>query len=136
MSRDLALLIGLLMISVAPAAADVALAERQAQKVIINADPGIDDSIAILFALRSPALDVLGITTAFGNADIERATMNALRLVEFASRHVPVGRGASKPWIGETPSPPDFVHGSDGIGNIDAPPPTTAPIDVSAARPG
>ena len=134
MSSYLALLIGLLMISVAPGAADVAPAERQAQKVIIDADPGIDDSIAILFALRSPALDVLGITTVFGNADIERATLNALRLVELAGRRVSVARGASSPWIGETPSPPDFVHGSDGIGNIDTPPPTTAPIDVGAAR--
>ena len=53
--------------------------------------------MAILFALRSPALEVLGITTVFGNADIEVATANALRLVELAGRSVPVAAGRGPP---------------------------------------
>ncbi len=122
----------LLVLLATPAAAHQASPEPR--KVIIDADPGIDDSVAILFALHSPALEVLGITTVFGNADIEQATRNALTLVELAGRRLPVARGASKPWIGDPSPPPDFVHGADGLGNVETPLPATGPIDMSAAQ--
>ena len=93
-------------------------------KVVIDADPGIDDSMAILFALSSPALDVVGITTVFGNATLEQGTRNALRLVELSGSDVPVVAGASEPLVLPRRPPPDFVHGTDGIGNVNAPPPT------------
>jgi inosine-uridine nucleoside N-ribohydrolase len=102
--------------------------------VILDADPGIDDAMAILFALRSPALEVLGITTVFGNADIEIATANALRLVELAGRDVPVARGAAHPLVVPKAKAPDFVHGADGLGNIAAPPPKGRAIEASAAE--
>jgi inosine-uridine nucleoside N-ribohydrolase len=102
--------------------------------VIIDTDPGIDDAMAILFALRSPALDVLGITTVFGNADIEVGTANALRLVELARRDVPVARGAAHPLVLPKAPAPDFVHGTDGLGNIGAPPPARRAIEASAAE--
>jgi inosine-uridine nucleoside N-ribohydrolase len=104
------------------------------RKVILDADPGIDDAMAIVFALRSPALEVLGITTVFGNADIEVATANALRLVELTGRSVPVARGAARPLVLPKAPPPDFVHGTDGLGNIAAPPPKTTTIDASGAE--
>jgi inosine-uridine nucleoside N-ribohydrolase len=110
------------------------VAQRQAapRKVVIDADPGIDDAMAILFALRSPALDVLGITTVFGNADIDIGTANALRLVELADRPVPVVRGAARPLIVPKGPAPDFVHGTDGLGNVGAPAPTRKPAEGSA----
>jgi inosine-uridine nucleoside N-ribohydrolase len=92
----------------------------KSRMVILDTDPGIDDAMAILFALRSPALEVLGITTVFGNADIEVGTANALRLVELAGRDVPVARRAEHPWVVPKVPPPDFVHGADGLGNINA----------------
>jgi inosine-uridine nucleoside N-ribohydrolase len=98
-----------------------------AHKIIIDADPGIDDSMAILFALNSKALDVIGITTVFGNADIEAATTNALRLVELSGKDVPVYRGAAEPLVVPLRPPPDFVHGANGIGNIEAPLPYRKP---------
>ena len=104
------------------------------RKVILDADPGIDDAMAILFALRSPALDVVAITTVFGNADIEVATANALRLVELAGREVPVARGAAHPLVLPKAPPPDFVHGADGLGNVGAPSPTGRAIEASAAE--
>ena len=104
------------------------------RKVILDADPGIDDAMAIVFALRSPALEVLGITTVFGNADIEVATANALRLVELTGRSVPVARGAARPLVVPKAPPPDFVHGADGLGNIAAPAPKTTTIDASGAE--
>ena len=103
------------------------------RKVILDTDPGIDDAMAILFALRSPALEVLGITTVFGNADIEVATANALRLVELVGRSVPVARGSARPLVVPKAPPPDFVHGADGLGNIEAPLPRGSAIEMSAA---
>jgi inosine-uridine nucleoside N-ribohydrolase len=108
--------------------------DARPRKVILDADPGIDDAMAILFALRSPALDVLGITSVFGNADIDVATANALRLVELAGREVPVARGAAHPLVIPKGPAPDFVHGADGLGNIGAPPPTGKTIEASAAE--
>jgi len=67
-----------------------------AQKIIIDCDPGIDDAMAILAALRSPDLVVSGLTTVFGNADIEMVSLNALRLLELEGNdHVPVARAAA-----------------------------------------
>jgi Inosine-uridine preferring nucleoside hydrolase len=130
------LLVGTLMLLLALPATHAAApvpADARPRKVILDTDPGIDDAMAILFALRSPALEVLGITTVFGNADIEIATANALRLVELAEREVPVAQGAAHPLVLPKAPPPDFVHGSDGLGNIAAPPPTGKTIEASAA---
>lgn len=103
------------------------------QKVIIDADPGIDDAIAILTALQAPELEVLGITTVFGNASLESATENALRIIELGGWNVPVAKGALKPLVIPPGEPPDFVHGSDGLGNTNMPPPGGKPIEQSAA---
>ena len=105
------------------------------RKIIIDTDPGIDDAMAIFFALRSPELQVIGLTTIFGNVTSELATTNALRLLEIAGRSdIPVARGAddplAMPFIGSVP----FVHGEDGQGNVHLPPPTTQAVDQSAAQ--
>ena len=123
----------LVAFSATPAAAP-GQGDARPRKVILDADPGIDDAMAILFALRSPALDVLAITTVFGNADIEVATANALRLVELVGRQVPVARGAAHPLVLPKTPPPDFVHGADGLGNVGAPPPKGKAIEASAAE--
>ena len=54
------------------------------QKIIIDTDPGIDDAMAIHMAFADPRLDVLGLTTIFGNVTIDIATRNALALAEMA----------------------------------------------------
>ena len=104
------------------------------RKVILDADPGIDDAMAILFALRSPALEVLAITTVFGNADVDIGTANALRLVELLGKNVKVARGAAHPLVLPKAPAPDFVHGTDGLGNIAAPLPKGRAIEASAAE--
>ena len=91
------------------------------KKVIIDADPGVDDAIAILTALQSPRLEVLGITTVFGNATLEAGTQNALRFVELGSWDVPVARGAENPLTIPRGNPPDFVHGSDALPILHSP---------------
>jgi purine nucleosidase len=104
------------------------------QQIIIDTDPGIDDTMAIAFALCSPELNVIGLTTIFGNVATDLATTNALRLLEIAGRvDIPVAHGAAHPLAGPYPGPVPEVHGLDGQGNVDLPPPATRAIDQSAA---
>lgn len=91
------------------------------QRIIIDTDPGIDDAMAILFAFRSPELEVMGLTSIFGNVSAELGARNALTLCQLAGTQVPVAQGATVP-IGMPPRPhSDYVHGTDGFGNIDWP---------------
>ncbi len=88
------------------------------ESIIIDTDPGIDDFMAILFALKSPELDVVALTTVFGNHFVEVTTRNALKLLELAGRDdIPVARGAYSPLVREFRDPPIFVHGEDGLGD-------------------
>lgn len=104
------------------------------QRIIIDTDPGVDDAMAIFFALRSPELEVIGLTTIFGNVETRLATLNALRLLEIAGRSdIPVAQGADHPLAGPFGGPVPFVHGDDGQGNVHLPPPTTQAIDQAAA---
>jgi inosine-uridine nucleoside N-ribohydrolase len=93
--------------------------------VIIDTDPGTDDALALLLALRSPALNVLGITTVAGNMVLEKATRNALRVVEQSGRQVPVYPGAAAPLI-EPLETAEHAHGKDGLGDIGFPDPVGA----------
>jgi len=104
------------------------------RKIVIDTDPGIDDAMAIFYALASPELEVVGLTTIFGNVETELATTNALRLLEIAGRSdIPVAHGADKPLAMPYRGAVAFVHGSDGQGDVFLPPPTTAPVDADAA---
>ena len=95
-----------------------------ARKIIIDTDPGIDDAMAILAAFHSPELEVLGLTAVFGNADVDTCAQNALRLVELEGNdHIPVAKGCGKPLILPADSLGTLVHGKDGFGNTNPPPP-------------
>jgi inosine-uridine nucleoside N-ribohydrolase len=105
------------------------------QKIIIDTDPGVDDSMAIFFALCSPELDVVGLTTIFGNVHTSLATTNALRLLEIAGRpDIPVAKGADDPLARPYKGPVPYVHGDDGQGNIGLPPPTHSAVPMTAAE--
>ena len=68
------------------------------KKIIIDTDPGIDDTMAIYFALNSPNLEVVGLTTVYGNTTNIQGTENALRILEISNNtNIPVHTGASKP---------------------------------------
>ncbi|MBE1299238.1 MAG: nucleoside hydrolase [Alteromonadaceae bacterium] len=105
-----------------------------AEKVIIDTDPGIDDAMAIFFAFQSPDLDVLGLTTTFGNVPVSMATRNALTLCEIAGKDIPVCEGVKLPWVGPESTYAHFVHGDDGFGNINHPTSTADPDPRSAAQ--
>jgi inosine-uridine nucleoside N-ribohydrolase len=106
-----------------------------ARKIIIDTDPGIDDAMAIFYALASPELEVVALTTIFGNAPTDLCTTNALRLLEIAGRtDIPVARGADRPLAMAYRGAADFVHGTDGQGDVFDPLPTTACDPRAAAQ--
>lgn len=88
------------------------------EKVIFDTDPGIDDAMAILFAEACSDIDLIGITTGFGNATLNTATRNALYLKGRFNLAADVAKGAEKPLVIPVDEPADFVHGVNGLGNI------------------
>ena len=90
------------------------------KQVIFDTDIGIDDAMALLFLHYSPDVELRGIITGFGNASLENTTRNALFLKEQFNIDAPVFRGAAEA-IGERLGEgyPDFVHGSNGLGDIE-----------------
>lgn len=86
--------------------------------IIFDTDPGVDDAMALYFALAHPGIDVVGITTTFGNVTVEQAALNALYLCEIAGKHRAVTRGVATPWCKPSESPPMHIHGADGLGNL------------------
>lgn len=104
-------------------------------KLIIDTDPGIDDAMAIFYAAAAPDIELLGLTSIFGNVHVEQATRNALRLLEWAGLdHVPVAQGASTPRALPAFPPSFHVHGAEGFGDLPAETPKTRPLDESAAE--
>jgi purine nucleosidase/pyrimidine-specific ribonucleoside hydrolase len=99
---------------------------------VIDTDPGLDDAVAILFALADPGFDVLAITTVAGNIGLDRTTDNAGRLVEVMGATVPVAAGAAGPLIRDTMHEA-AIHGADGLGGVPLPPPARPPRGDAAA---
>lgn len=96
--------------------------------IIIDTDPGQDDAIAILLALASPEIEVLGVTAVAGNVPLALTQANARRVVELAGRaDVPVCAGADRPLIRPLVTA-EYVHGKTGLDGADLPAPA-GPLD-------
>lgn len=117
-----------------------------AHKVIYDTDPGVDDAMALVFQALHPDIELLGVTSVFGNATIETTTRNALYLTARFAPGVPVARGAATPLKKAPPEPLGWIHGDNGLGNIELgayaePTPDPRPahrfiIDTVRAHPG
>jgi inosine-uridine nucleoside N-ribohydrolase len=98
-----------------------------AHKIIFDTDPGVDDAMALLLALSSPELEVVGVTTVFGNGTVAQTTRNAQHVLEVAGRaDIPVVAGAGQP-LSRPRHHKTSVHGEDGLGNIGLAPAAGAP---------
>lgn len=87
--------------------------------LIIDTDPGIDDAYAIALACASPEVDLLGVTTVFGNVGLAMTTRNALRVLALYGREdVPVAAGADRPLAFPHPHRARYVHGEDGLSGL------------------
>jgi inosine-uridine nucleoside N-ribohydrolase len=105
-----------------------------AEPVLLDCDPGHDDAIAILLALASPEIDLVGITTVQGNQTLEKTTANAIRVLEFAGRtDVPVAAGVNRPLLRE-PFVAKYVHGESGLDGPALPPAQGSPLDQHAVE--
>jgi inosine-uridine nucleoside N-ribohydrolase len=100
--------------------------------IILDCDPGHDDAIALLLALASPEVELVGVTTVSGNQTLDKTTSNALRVLELAGRtDIPVHAGADRPFIRER-DVAAHVHGESGLDGPDLPPPSTRARDQHA----
>ncbi len=93
--------------------------------IIYDTDPGVDDATALLFLANHPDIELIGITTIFGNASIETTTRNALHLAELFGIDAPVAKGEGRALVRPASDfYPTFVHGDNGLGNV----PVTATV--------
>jgi inosine-uridine nucleoside N-ribohydrolase len=100
--------------------------------MILDCDPGHDDAIALLLAVASPEVELVGVTTVAGNQTVDKTTNNALRILELVGRtDIPVYRGADRPFIRKQ-DVAVHVHGETGLDGPDLPQPTTRERDEHA----
>ena len=87
------------------------------RKVIIDTDPGIDDLLAISLALVSEELDILALSTVFGNVNLEHTTKNAQLICDMLEKDIHIIKGAEKPLVYSRKQSAG-VHGEDGMGGL------------------
>ena len=105
-----------------------------ASRVIIDTDPGVDDALALLLAMRSPELKIEAITPVAGNVPLDFTLPNALRMVEISARtDIPVAAGAKVPLMRRLVTA-QYAHGENGLGGAVFPEPKLKPVPESAAE--
>ena len=108
---------------------------RRCTPIVLDCDPGHDDAIALLLALASPEVELLGVTTVAGNQTLEKTTANALRVLELAGRgDIPVARGAAAAARARALTVAAHVHGESGLDGPGLPPPSGAPVGAHGRR--
>ncbi|GAA5925690.1 nucleoside hydrolase [Sporobolomyces koalae] len=95
----------------------------QRRKVWLDCDPGRDDLVAILLALHSPQIELVGLSSVHGNASVEHSTYNTVRILcSFGTpdqiADIPVHQGAAQPLVQES-RPKSTMHGVDGLGGVE-----------------
>ncbi|MEM5459495.1 nucleoside hydrolase [Paraburkholderia phytofirmans] len=103
-------------------------------KVIYDTDPGVDDAMALVFQALHPDIELLGLTSVFGNATIETTTRNARVLAGRFAAGVPVAQGAAAPLERSAPEPLAWIHGDNGVGNITLDTTDAAALDARPAH--
>jgi len=106
---------------------------RVTRPLLLDCDPGIDDMVAILTAVASPEVDLVGVTTVGGNVGLDATTRNALDVLALAGRaDVPVARGADGPYLRSLAARAEAVHGDNGLGGVALPASGAGPVAASA----
>lgn len=92
-------------------------AEAEAMRLVIDTDPGTDDAVALVMALRYPGVRVEALTVVAGNVDVDQCVRNARYVLEICGRSLPIYRGAEKP-LSRPARTAAHVHGGDGLGDL------------------
>lgn len=104
------------------------------RKIILDCDPGTDDSLCIMMALTHPDIQLLAITAESGNLTSDKTSQNALKILEYLGRtDIPVCQGMTHPLVRDHPSDP-YSHGEDGLGNHFFPAPTAKVSSIFPAN--
>ena len=91
-------------------------------KILLDVDTGVDDSLALLYALNKEEVEIVGITTVCGNVEARLAAENTLKILDLAGApDIPVVCGFEKPLEGEWDGRTAFIHGDNGLGNVELP---------------
>ena len=101
-------------------------------RILIDTDPGIDDAMAIFYAALHPDIEIVGMTSVFGNVTTDIAVRNAIVLAEKVGQPIPVAKGADKPLVMEPNDVSDYVHGVEGFGTMAAQPIKSKPLNEPA----
>lgn len=103
-------------------------------RIVLDVDTGIDDALAIAYAVRSPELDVLGITTGFGNISANEATLNTCYVLEKLGVNIPVAQGAVEPLFHpRIKAYSTHFHGENGLANLKRPQLKLSPLPTHGA---
>jgi purine nucleosidase len=93
-------------------------------RMILDVDTGVDDAMAIFYAVRHPGIKLEALTTTFGNTDTVIATANTLKMLELLGRpEIPVAQGVGRSLIRPYKRMADHIHGSNAIGDVELPAP-------------
>lgn len=102
-------------------------------KVILDVDTGVDDTMAIFYALGRPEIELVACTTVYGNTSVENATANTLAMLHLCGRDdIPVAQGVGRPLLRPFTSPAIEVHGENGLGGVVMPTPPNRPLNEHA----
>ena len=108
------------------------------KKLILDLDMGVDDAMALAYAIASPEVELVGITTCFGNVRVEQSAHNCLAVLDLLGRpEVPVYLGADRPMKATEPYTPPasttLIHGKNGIGGASVPASPYEPVGATSA---
>ncbi|MFN3497735.1 MAG: nucleoside hydrolase [Pannonibacter indicus] len=105
----------------------------QSYKMILDVDTGIDDAMAVIYALNHPAIELVALTTTYGNIDVASATRNTLQLLDAAGRtDIPVASGCARSLTRPFSKRGSRIHGANGLGDVELPLPTGKALDTWA----
>lgn len=102
-------------------------------RIILDVDTGVDDAMAIMYALGRPGIELEACTTVFGNTEVENATANTLALLHLCGRgDIPVAEGVGRPLLKPYVKTAGHIHGEKGLGSVVLPPPPNQKVDEHA----
>jgi len=102
------------------------------QKVLFDTDPGCDDAVMLAMGLGSDAIDVVGLSTVYGNSTVANTTRNALSILKLGGYDIPVARGCHRPLVDDLTTA-EWVHGEGGIRG-EMPDPDGEPVDAHGVQ--